>query len=280
MKSLAGRTAILTGASRGIGVHIARALWAEDMNLVLAARTAGALDDLRMEFVARGRGGVFAVPTDVTIEDDLHRLLERARLEFGSVDVLVNNAGIENVYEYHKLSWPEIDAIIDVNLRSAMRLTWLALPDMLGRRCGHIVNVASLAGMAGPACAEPYAASKAGLIGFTQSLRASYRRQGVSASVVCPGFVAAGMYDKSRWEDTGTKPPSGVSTPAAVADAVVRAVKQDQGHVIVNPRQVRPLFAFYTLFPALAERLSSRFDSNSRFRDEAARREREAAGRP
>jgi short-subunit dehydrogenase len=165
MKDLSGRTAIVTGASRGIGVFVGRALSGAGMNLVLAARTLDALESVRTALGSRG--GVSVVPADLSRREDCAAVVDSALRELGAVDVLVNNAGLESIMLYHKLSLDEIDEVIDVNLRATMHLTRLVLPGMLERRAGHIVNMSSLAGKAGPAHAEAYAATKAGMIGFT-----------------------------------------------------------------------------------------------------------------
>ena len=135
-----------------------------------------------------------------------------------------------------------------------MLLTRLVLPEMLDRKCGHIVNMSSLAGKAGPAFQEPYAATKAALIAFTASLRASYRGTGVSASVICPGFVEAGIYAKLK-KETGFAAPAllGTSLPEPVARAVLKAIRRDLPEVIVNSLPVKPLFATAILFPRLGE---------------------------
>jgi short-subunit dehydrogenase len=281
MKEIAGRTAVVTGASRGIGVFVARALSEQGMNLVLAARTTDALEELRSQLVARGKGGVVVAPTDISKREDCRRLVETAQREFGAIDVLVNNAGIENIYPYHKLSLDEIDEVIDVNLRGTMCLTWMALPGMLERRRGHIVNMSSLAGKVGPACCEVYAATKAGLIGFTQSLRGSYRGDGVSASVICPGFVDAGMYSRVV-EEHGLEVPKtlGVAKPEAVADAVVKSIVKDVAEVIVNPMPVRVLLGMYSLAPGITERVSGVFDANKMLRDQAALRQKQRQAPP
>jgi short-subunit dehydrogenase len=274
MKELGGRTAIVTGASRGIGVFIGEAMSRAGMNLVIAARTQGDLEDVRANLLSAGYGGVMAVPTDVSKPADCEALFDAAEREFGTVDVLVNNAGVENIMYFHKLALEEIDEVLDINLRGAMYLTRLVLPGMLARGSGHIVNVSSLAGMAGPAHAESYATSKAGMIGFTQSLRSSYRDQGVSASVICPGFVDAGMYSQARLEHPDAPTPrSGVARPEQVAAAVIKAITGDLAEVIVNPVPVRPLLGLYGLAPQLTERLSRLIDSNKLFRDQAQARD-------
>ena len=273
MQDLALRVAVVTGASRGLGVYVARALAAEGMKVVLAARSRPELEALRDELVAAGRSAI-AAPTDVTDLGSLERLVETATAQYGAVDVLVNNAGIEHVYSYHKLEAAELDAVIDTNLRGAMQLTRLVLPGMLERHRGHIVNMSSLAGLAGPAFCEPYAAPKA-VIAFTQSLRASYRRDGVVASVICPGFVDAGMYARALAEQSREAPRElGVSRPEAVGEAVVRAIREDRPEALVNPRPVGLLRAFAALAPGTAERIGERLGANDLFREQAALRER------
>ncbi len=267
MQDLSGRTAIVTGASKGIGVYIAQALAKQGTNLVLAARSASALEEVRKAVERLGVRAV-AVPTDVGDRSALESLVERAVSEFGSIDILVNNAGIELTLAYHKLTPEEIEEIVRVNLIAPMHLTWLVLPGMLERRQGHIVNVSSLAGKAGPAYSEPYGATKAGLIGFTQSLRGTYRRSGVSVSVVCPGFVEEeGMYAKTK-EEYGVTAPRllGVSKPEAVARGVIRAIKKDLPEVIVNPGAIRLLLAVVALSPRLGEWIAERIGANATFR--------------
>ena len=266
MQDLSGRTAIVTGASKGIGVYIAQALAKQGTNLILAARSASALEEVRKAVERLGVRAV-AVPTDVGDRSALESLVERAVSEFGSIDILVNNAGIELTLAYHKLTPEEIEEIVRVNLIAPMQLTWLVLPGMLERRQGNIVNVSSLAGKAGPACNEPYGATKAGLIGFTQSLRGTYRRSGVSVSVVCPGFVEEGMYAKTK-EEYGVTAPRllGVSKPEAVARGVIRAIKKDLPEVIVNPGAIRLLLAIAAMSPGLGEWIVERIGANATFR--------------
>ncbi len=231
---LEGRTAIVTGASRGLGRHIARALAAEKANLVLAARSRSELEQTAADISGVN---VKIVATDVARRGDLQKLAAAA----GEVDVLVNNAGIEIPCEFQRLPLEEMDRMLAVNLVSALTLTRLLLPGMLERKRGHIVNMASMAGKSGPPLAEVYAVTKAGLIGLTQSLRASYDGAGVSASAICPGFITdAGMFADRAAKD-GVAPPKllGSSRPEDVARAVIRAIRKDIPEVIVNPGPTR-----------------------------------------
>jgi short-subunit dehydrogenase len=279
MKNLKGRTAVVTGASKGIGVYIARALAKKGMNLVLAARSQSELEAVKAEVEGMGVEAI-VVQTDVSDKAALRSLVDAAKAKFGAIDVLVNNAGIESVFRYHALEFEEIEAMLDVNLRAPMMLTWLVLPGMLERGEGHIVNISSMAGKVGPAFSEPYGATKAGLIGFTQSLRGSYQDVGVSASVVSPGFVDAGMYEEMK-EQYGLKAPPmvGSSKPEKVSQAVVKAIEKDLGDVIVNPGPMRLLLGTNAMTPGLFEWVSKRMKISDVFRklSDAREKERSAA---
>ncbi|HUG89323.1 MAG TPA: SDR family NAD(P)-dependent oxidoreductase [Planctomycetaceae bacterium] len=252
MKRLAGRTAIVTGASAGIGLHVARALAREQMNLVLAARSADTLHGLAAELEQTGVD-VLAVPTDVACVSALDRLVERAIGRFGGIDVLVNNAGVEAWRVFHELPVEEIERTIQVNLTAAVVLSRLVVPWMLRSGGGHVVNMSSTAGKQGPAYGAVYGATKAGLIALTQSLRAEYHGSGVSSSVICPGFTdEGGIYERiKRSSGRGTPPWMGRTSADAVARAVVRAIRRDRPDVIVNVPPMRPVFALAELFPSL-----------------------------
>jgi short-subunit dehydrogenase len=275
-RDLAGRTVLLTGASRGIGVFIARAFARERCNLVLAARSADALRKVESEVQAMGVRAL-AVQADMGKPSDLQALVVRGISEFGSIDVLVNNAGLLLTLAYHKVFPREIDELLQVNLTGPLFLSWLVLPGMLERGSGHVVNIASLAGKYGPAYNELYAASKAGLIAFTQSMRASCRGSGVSASVICPGFVESGMYQRSRGYGLRAPRVLGSSSPESVADAVVRAVKKDLPEIILNPGPIRLMMALPTIFPGLAEWARRRLGTDDLYRKAAEIRERRRA---
>ncbi|UCC71489.1 MAG: SDR family oxidoreductase [Gemmatimonadota bacterium] len=254
MRELARRTAVITGGSRGIGLYIARALADEGMHLVLAARSAEGLERIAGELRDKGSQAI-AVPTDVTDRDALEALVAAANGEFGGVDILVNNAGALTIFPYDRIGIEDVERTVRLNLTSAMILTRLVLPGMVERGRGHIVNMSSIAGIWGPPFDAPYAATKAGLIGFTQSLRQEYHGAGIGASVICPGYVEeAGMYHDAE-QATGIKASalSGRTTPDAVARAVVKAIKKDRPHTIVNTPSVRPLAVLSALSPRFGE---------------------------
>jgi short-subunit dehydrogenase len=251
MDALAGRTAIVTGASSGIGLCVAKALAREGMNLVLAARSGDKLERAAAEI----GGQAVAMPTDVADVADLNRLVDRTLATFDSIDVLVNNAGIETYFPYHELDVHDIVRTVEVNLTATLVLTRLVLPHMLSAGRGRVVNMSSTAGMHGPAYGAAYGASKSGMIAFTESLRAEYRGSGVSASVICPGFTnAGGMYERMKRQiGRGTPALMGSTSAAAVASAVVRAIRGDLPQVVVNWPPVRPAVVLAQAFPTLGQ---------------------------
>jgi short-subunit dehydrogenase len=256
MKQLRGKTALLTGASRGIGVYVARALAKQGMNLVLAARSEAPLLALQAELEAMGVEAL-AVPTDVHDPAALRALVAAAEAAFGRVDVLINNAGVEEVADFADTDFDSIDRVIRINLLAPMQLSHLLLPKMIAQGAGHIVNIASLAGLTGVAYSESYAASKHGMMGFTRSLRLTVEGEGypVGVSVVCPGLVSdVGMY--VQWQDEAaleTPAAYGISTPQVVADAVIDAIVNNRPETIVNPRPIKPAMILLTMFPSLSE---------------------------
>jgi short-subunit dehydrogenase len=270
MKIMAGQTVLITGATGGLGTHITNAFAEKGVNLSLIAFPGMELDALR-EGVERKGAKVMTVVADVRDAAQQKSFFEETRRKFGAVDILVNNAGVEFTSVYHELPEQTMLDILRVNLEAPMVLSRLVLPEMLRRGSGHVVNISSLAGKSGPAFQEPYAASKAGLNAFTASLRASYRGTGVSASVICPGFVEAGIYAKLK-EKTGCVAPwmLGTSQPEAVVRAVMRAVEKDLPEVIVNSLPVKPLFATSVLFPRLGEFLVRQTGAHEFFRKVAA----------
>lgn len=271
MEKLAGRTALVTGSSRGLGRYMVRALAAEGMSLALSARSEEGLRAAADE-VREAGGRAVVLPADLSRREDVAGLARRAAEELEGVDVLVNNAGVTETSSYHRRDPDAIATAAEVNLLAPMLLTRHLLPGMVERGRGHVVNVASLAGKAGPPYEAVYGATKAGLIGFTQSLRREYRGTGVSASVVCPGFVSgAGMYaDAVRETAVEASRKLGTTTPEEVAEAVVRSVREDAPEIIVNPIPVRPLLALTEASPGLGEWLGRRLGLFSAFEERVA----------
>jgi len=228
---LRGAAVLLTGGSRGIGPHIARALLDRGAKVTLAARSE---EDLRTVRDSLDGDRVAIAPADL-IDDAARRgMVEAAERAFGPVDVLVNNAGWEAVMAFVHQSEDDIRQTIRLNLEGSLLLTRLVLPGMLERRRGHVVNISSVAGKAAVPWNTVYSATKHALVGFSLGLRSELKGTGVGVSVICPGYVTeAGLYAEHRLVDEPAL--SGTSTtPAKVGDAVVRAIERDLPEVVVS----------------------------------------------
>jgi short-subunit dehydrogenase len=255
MKDLRGANAIVTGASRGIGVYIAKALADEGVNLSLAARSEAELHTVRTGIEGLGVRAI-ATTCDVAVPDDRAALLARTEAELGPIDILVNNAGIERIRRFELAAESDFTETLAINLQAPILLTRAVVPGMLERGRGHVVNIASGAGKVGVAYGTSYCASKHGLVGFTHALRAEYDRSPVGFSVVCPGFVTdVGMYD--RWEQRGIRAPklAGSSKPEKVAAVTVDCIRRNRAEVIVNTPPVRPLVVLANVLPSATPKL-------------------------
>ena len=276
MKDLKGRTALVTGASGGLGTHIARGLAREGMNVVVSGRREDALAAVANELSGLGVEAR-AVPADLSDLSQIDPLIERSEAALGPIDLLVNNAGIETTGAFTSYTREELTSTVDVNLTAPLLLTHRLVPGMLSRGHGHVVFISSAAGKLGPAYSEPYAATKAALVGLTQSLRAEYLNAPVGFSVVCPGFIAGdGMYQ--RMVDQGFKSNRllGETSTEKVTDRVIDAIRRDQPEVIETGAPIRPLLALSQLTPGLVERLAPRFGITELFRRVAASRGRDS----
>jgi len=243
------RTALITGTSRGIGPHIARAMAKAGYNLVLTSRSGREVEALAAKLKISGAAAV-AVPADITDSHALDRLVRVAETEFAHVDVLVNNAGGDPQREFDQMSWSENEDIFRLNVLAPMELTHRLLPGMLQRGDGHIVNISSLAGRIGFPYTEAYAAAKDGLIGFTRVLRNDYRGRGVSASVIVLGAIRDAGQGQRTSDELGLEMPRFSTAPAeAVGAAVVTAIAKDRAEIVVMPGPGRLMKSLMDLFP-------------------------------
>jgi Short-chain dehydrogenases of various substrate specificities len=249
--TLAGRRALVTGATGGLGRAIARALHARGATVVATGRREDALEELRAELGDR----VELLVADLADRDQVAGLPSRA----ASVEVLVANAGLPASGRLESFSSEEIDRALDVNLRAPMQLARALSPAMVERGAGHLVFVSSLNGKLAAAGTSVYTATKYGLRGFAASLRADLRRSGVGVSAVFPSFVA----DAGMWADTDIELPRGVRLPRPedVADAVVGAIERDRGEVDVAPVGLRLVAGLAGVAPGLVASLGQRLGS-------------------
>lgn len=250
MTEISGKNILLTGSSRGLGPVIARALAEKGAHLALAARSEEGLRSTQQALQALG-GRAAIYPTDLEQEAGRIALIERVQAEFGGIEILINNAGIESEGAFLDLSWEAVRQNIEVNLAAPMHLTQLVLPGMLERKSGHVVNIASVAARCGIPLAAVYCGTKAGLAEWTRALRLEVAGTGVHFSTIVPGYVTeVGMFARF-----GVTPPGivGSCTPQQVASAVVRAIEKNQVDRIVNWPPQRLNFALMEIFPALGD---------------------------
>lgn len=252
------RTALLTGAGGGIGGYVARALAAEGVDLALSDLPGTNLGPLADEL--RGTGvRVEVVAADLGDAEQVESLVHRAEESIGSLDILVNNAGLDFAGSFLRMTQEELETIVTVNLLAAMKLTRAALPGMLERGGGHVVNIASVAGKLFTPYLAAYAGTKHGLVGFTHSLRTEYGSEPVGFSVVCPVFISGvGMFGRFEERIRQPRPPLSPVPPERVGAAVVKAIQHNRAETFVGSRLLRPLGILSSGAPAALARLGGR----------------------
>jgi short-subunit dehydrogenase len=249
---------ILTGASRGIGVHIAHALADNGVHLALAARSADALETTAEAVRARGVRAI-TVPADITNRADLEKLVERTTNELGPIDLLVNNAGREMVGYFERLDPDEIAGTIETNLLAPILLSRLVVPGMIERGRGHIVNIASAAAKVARPYGGVYSASKHGVVGFSWSLRAELAARGVEVTVVCPAYVTGeGMFAEREARAGKIPGPLRPVTPQKVAQETIKSIEKNRAEVVVGPLLAKTSDVFHAISPSLSMAIGRR----------------------
>ena len=217
------KNVIVTGAARGIGKGIARKFAEKGFNVVIsdimieeAEKTAAELAELGVK--------TLAVKTDVSNQEDAENLIKKTVAEFGSVDFLVNNAGITRDNLSVRMSEDEWDKVLNINLKGSFLCSQAAAKEMMKQRFGRIVNIASVSGLLGTAGQGNYAASKAGLIALTKSMARELGRRNITVNAVAPGFIMTEMTemlsDKVKEDYMQQIPLKRAGTPDDIAEAV------------------------------------------------------------
>ncbi|MCB1330895.1 MAG: 3-oxoacyl-[acyl-carrier-protein] reductase [Maritimibacter sp.] len=231
MFDLTGKSALVTGASGGIGGAIARALHGAGATVGLSGTREAPLEALAAELGDR----THVLPCNLSDPDAVDALPKRAAEAMGAVDILVNNAGITRDQVFMRMSDDDWQAVIDVNLTATMRLCRGVMRPMMKARWGRIVNISSIVGATGNPGQANYAASKAGMVGMTKSIAYEVASRGITANCIAPGFIATAMTDKLT-DDQKAKidaqiPAARMGTPEEIAAAALYLASPEAAYV-------------------------------------------------
>ena len=239
MFDLTGKTALVTGASGGIGGEIAKALHKQGAAVVLSGTRAEALESLKTELGNRA----FVATCNLGDKDSVEALVKNAEAAAGApIDILVNNAGITRDNLFMRMKDEEWDQVIAVNLTAAFRLSRAVLRGMMKKRWGRIISITSVVGETGNGGQGNYAAAKAGLVGMSKSLAAEVASRNITVNCVAPGFIATPMTDvltDAQKEAVFGKIPAGrMGTPAEIAAAVAYLASEEAAYVTGETLQI------------------------------------------
>jgi len=236
---LKGKTALITGSTSGIGLGIAERFAAEGANIVLNGfGDASEIERLRRDLAAKHRVSVVYDGADMSKPDAVAALVTNAVREFGAIDLLVNNAGIQHVAPVDDFPVAKWDAIIAINLSAAFHTVRTALPTMKQKRWGRIVNIASAHALVASPYKSAYVAAKHGIAGFTKTVALEVAEQGITVNAVCPGYVLTPLVQK---QIPDTARARGISEEAVVRDVLLAAQPTKK---FVTVQEVAALTAF------------------------------------
>jgi 3-oxoacyl-[acyl-carrier protein] reductase len=231
MFDLAGKTALVTGATGGIGSAIARVLHARGATIAVSGTRTGVLEELKASLGER----VHVFACNLSDPADVEKLVPSAEAAMGSVDILVNNAGITRDGLVMRMKDEDWQAVIDVNLTASFRLARAAMRGMVRKRWGRIVNISSVVGVTGNAGQANYVASKAGMIGLTKTLAQELASRNVTVNAIAPGFISTPMTDvlnDKQKEGILLRVPAGrLGTPEDIAAAVLYLSSEEAAYV-------------------------------------------------
>src|SRR5580704_8139340 len=232
--TLAGRVALVTGASQGIGRTCALKLAEAGATMAVAARNQEKLDELVREITAGG-GKAAAFALDVGDEEQVKATFKAALAQLGKIDILVNNAGITRDQLVMRMKRADWDSVLNTNLTSAYLCIQQVMSSMLKQRWGRIINITSIFGQMGQAGQANYAASKAGLIGLTMAIAREVGSRNITCNAVAPGFIetamTAGLGDEFKQAAVKQIPLGRVGSPEDVAGAVAFLASDDAAYV-------------------------------------------------
>ena len=232
MFDLTGKTALITGATGGIGAAIAKALHKAGATVAISGTRAQVLEELKAEL---GGERVHVLACNLSDPAAVEKLVPAAEAAMGGLDILVNNAGITRDGLAMRMKDEDWSAFIDVNLTASFRLARAAMRGMMKKRWGRIVNITSVVGVTGNPGQANYVASKAGVIGLTKSLAQELAARSVTVNAVAPGFIATPMTDvlndKQKESILGRVPAGKLGSPEDIAAAVLYLASEEAGYV-------------------------------------------------
>lgn len=282
--SLHGKTALITGGSRGLGFEIARQLVGAGVRVALCARD---IEELKhAEELLKNRGGeVFLLPADITDQEAVESIVQSVTDRFGGIDILVNNAGIIGVGPLEEMQVEDFERAMQLHYFAPLYLTLAALPGMRARRSGRIVNIASIGGKISVPHMLPYCGSKFALVGLSEGLRAELQKDNIYVTTVCPGLMRTGGEHHAEFKNDNSLEQAlftfGATSPITSIDVhtaarqIVEAMKFGDPEVVLSVQAKAGAFV-HGLFPELFAEMSgiaTRFlPQPPRSGEEAARR--------
>lgn len=230
MTDLKNKNALITGAGKGIGKAIALALAKEGVNVILIARTQDEIDSVAAK-VRSLRVKALAITADVADINSVNSAVEKALAEFGTIDILINNAGIAAFGKFLELEPTDWERIIKVNLMGTYYVTRAVLPNMIERQTGDIINISSTAGLSGNALTSAYSASKFAVLGLTDSLMQEVRKHNIRVTALTPSTVATDMAKELKLTDGN---PETVMQAEDMAELIIAQLKLNRRVFIKN----------------------------------------------
>ena len=231
MFDLTGKTALITGASGGIGAAIAKALHGAGATLAISGTRREVLEKLQAEIGTR----VHVLTCNLASAEDVEKLVPAAEAALGGLDILVNNAGVTRDGLAMRMKDEDWQAVLDVNLTANFRLSRAAMKLMMKKRWGRIINITSVVGVTGNPGQANYVASKAGLIGMTKSIGMELASRNVTANCIAPGFIATpmtdGLNEKQKEAILGRIPAGRMGGAVDIAAAVVYLASEEAGYI-------------------------------------------------
>jgi short-subunit dehydrogenase len=262
---LHGKTILITGGSRGLGLVMARQLLQAGARLALCARDEAELERARTELAQQG-GNVVALTCDVTDQTQVEQMIQQVRDRLGSIDILINNAGTDIVGPLETLTMQDYDDTMKLHFWAPLYTSYAVLPEMQQRKAGRIVNISSIGGKVVSPHMVAYCASKFALVGLSEGMRTELAKDGIAVTTVCPGLIRTGVVDHAimkgqhrkefAWFSVSDSLPVLSASAEQVARKTIAALKRGDAEVIV-PFPTWLSAKFYALFPGLTSNLLS-----------------------